>query len=610
MIGAIFMKLFEHYLHLQSTLSAQEEYSEVQVSFKITIEEIADVLCCTKRHTKFIIKQFLDMKWITWEVVRGRGKRSTLTFLRSKDEVIREQAKELVKQGKYQQAFEHLGSVSTPMKEEFHDWLHGQLGVMIERKNEKEIDVLRYPFYNALKSLDPAMTLSRHEGHLVEHLFDTLLRFDAEKEELQPHIAHYWEEQEGGRIWTFYLRKGVTFHHGREMTAEDVLQSIQRLKDMSSPHHDSWMFASIKEMKAIRSTVVQFILQKPDYLFPHYLCHNQASIIPIEIWKNDSDLFSKKPIGTGPFKLVQHDNRMVVLEAYEPYFNGRAHLDRIEMLTLPDLYPNNNQHIFYWLTKGDQEQKWDKIDQVAQGASYISFNLNKAGPQQHLSFRKAISLALDLELMSRELVQQKLSAAYSLLPARSVAYQKETYDPDKAKQLLQESGYIGDPITIYATELRKGADHKPEVYWIQAQLEKIGVRSHVEVLPIEDIAQPAILQQSHLVLSGVGLSQNTILSLMKTFQAPTAFIKNMVGDDWANMIDKKMNEVKEERDRDKQMKILIELEEQLYQDYAIYFIRHRTFSVNVSQTSSLEGVSMNWSGRINYKDVWFRSLTQ
>jgi SgrR family transcriptional regulator len=610
MIGDIFMKLFEHYLHLQSTLSDQEEYTEVQVSFKITIEEIADVLCCTKRHAKFIIKQFLDMKWITWEVVRGRGKRSTLTFLRSKDDVIREQAKELVKQGKYHQAFEQLGSVSTPIKEEFHDWLHGQLGVMIERKNKKEIDVLRYPFFNALKSLDPAMTLSRHEGHLVEHLFDTLLRFDTEKEELQPHIAHYWEAQEGGRIWTFFLRKGVTFHHGREMTAEDVLQSIQRLKKMTEPHHDSWMFTSIKEMEIIRSTVVQFTLQEPDYLFPYYLCHSQASIIPIEIWGNDPELFSKKPIGTGPFKLVQHDNTMVVLEAYEPYFNGRAHLDRIEMLTLPELYPNNNQQIFYWLTKGDQEQKWDKIDQVAQGASYISFNLNKAGPQQHLSFRKAIALALDLELMARELVQQKLSPAYSLLPVRSAAYQKKTYDPDKAKQLLQESGYIGDPITIYATELRKGADHKAEVYWIQAQLKKIGVRSHVEVLPIEDIAHPAILQQAHIVLSGVGLSQNTILSLMKTFQAPTAFIKNMVGEDWVNIIDTKMKEVKEERDRDKQMKILVELEEQLYQAYAIYFIRHRTYSVNVSQTSSLEGVSMNWSGRINYKDVWFRSSTQ
>lgn len=379
---------------------------------------------------------------------------------------------------------------------------------------------------------------------------------------------------------------------------------------MSAPHHDSWMFTSIKEVKVIRSTVVQFVLNEANYLFPYYLCHSQASIIPYEVWQNDSELFSKKPVGTGPFKIVHHDDTMVILEAYESYFNGRAHLDRIEMLTLPELHSKNNKHIFYWLNKGDQEQKWNEIDQVAQGASYISFNLNNAGPQQHVSFRKAIAFALDLDLMTRELVQQRLSPAYSLLPARSATYQKKTYDPNKAKQLLQASGYIGEPITIYATELRKGADHKPEVFWIQEQLQKIGVLSHVEVLPIENIAHPAILQQAHIVLSGVGLSQNTILSLMKTFQAPTAFIKNMVGEDWVKIIESKMNEVKEERDRDKQMKILVELEEQLYQDYVIYFIRHRTYSVNVSQTSSLEGVSMNWSGRINYKDVWFRSSNQ
>jgi SgrR family transcriptional regulator len=373
------MKLAEHYLHLQSHLSTLREKD----TYKITIQEISDILYCTKRHAKHILKQLSEREWISWNIVRGRGKRSTLTFLLSKDEVIVELAKDLVQQGKHQQALEQLGSVSTNIQEQFHDWLHGQLGFIIEKKNEKEVDVLRYPFYKAIKSLDPARAMSRHEGHLIEHLFDTLLTYNDDKDELEPHIAHHWEDHDEGRIWTFYLRKGVRFHHGREMTAYDVVETMNRLKSISALHLNSWMYHTIKEIKVIRSSIVQFILTESNYLFPHYLCHNQTSIIPIEVWKEDQCGFSTLPVGTGPFKVIKNDDTMMVLETFETYFQGRAHLDRVEILTLPELYPNNNQLINHWINFGshEQQEQWDKLKQIEQGASYVTLNLHKEGPQ-------------------------------------------------------------------------------------------------------------------------------------------------------------------------------------------------------------------------------------
>jgi SgrR family transcriptional regulator len=597
------MKLAEHYLHLHSKLETSKEYP----SFLITIQEIADILCYTKRHAKNIVKSLDEHKWVSWDIVSGRGKRSRLTFLLSRDEVTKEVAKELVRQGKYHQALEQLSSVSPIIKERFHYWLQGQLGFRVELKDEKEIDVLRYPFYKAIISLDPARAQSRHEGHLVEHLFDTLLKYNGETGGVDPHLAHYWEECDGGRIWTFYLRKGVKFHHGREMTAHDVLETIQRLKSLEAPHLNAWMFNDIKEIKVVRSTTVQFILTKPNFLFPHYLCHSQTSIIPIEKWQEDEDQFSVQPVGTGPFKVVTHNDTMIVLEVYENYFKERAYLDRIEILSLPELSPKNKELINHWSSSESEKEKqeWHKVKQLEQGASYVSFNLMKEGVQQKVGFRKAISLAFDLDLMIVELGQDYIPA-YSFLSEQSATKGKKDFNSVLSKQLLKEVGYNGETINIYASELRKGADHSPEARWIQQQCEKIGVSTLIEVVPFSKLTQPETLKKADIIVSGVLLNQNLVLSLMRMFQTSIAFIYNMVGSQLAMEIERKLELVKQEKDRQEQLKILMELEEILRQNYTIIFLHHRYHSVNVNHNSSLEGVSLSELGRINYKDVWFK----
>lgn len=597
------MKLAEHYLHLLLKLETSKEYP----SLLITIQEIADILFFTKRHAKNIVKSLNEQKWVSWDIVSGRGKRSRLTFLLSRDEVIGEVAKELVRQGKYHQAMEQLESVSTVIKERFHYWLLGQLGFRVEMKDEKEIDVLRYPFYKAIISLDPARAQSRHEGHLVEHLFDTLLKYNGETGGVDPHLAHHWEECDSGRNWTFYLRKGVKFHHGREMTAHDVLQTIQRLKSLEAPHLSTWMFKDIKEIKVVRSTTIQFILTKSNFLFPHYLCHSQTSIIPIEKWQEGESQFSVQPVGTGPFKVVIHNDTLIVLEVYENYFKERAYLDRIEILSLPELSPKNKELINHWssLEHEKEEQEWYRMKQLEQGASYVSFNLVKEGLQQKVGFRKAISLALDLDLMIAELGQDYIPA-YSFLSEQSTTIGKKDYNPVLSKQLLKEAGYNGETINIYASELRKGADHRPEAHWIQQQCEKIGVSTLIEVVPFNKLTQAETLKKADIIVSGVLLNQHLVLSLMRMFQVPTAFINNMVGSQMAREIEGKLELVKQEKERQQQLIILKELEEILRQHYTIIFLHHRYHGVNVNHNSSLEGVSLSELGRINYKDVWFK----
>jgi SgrR family transcriptional regulator len=597
------MKLVEHYLHLQKALSN----TEAHMTHKITIKELSDLLCCTPRHTKHVLKQLEERKWIHWNIVRGRGKRSTLTFLLTHDEVIKERAQQLVRDGKYTQAMEQLSSAGLTLKEQFHDWLQGQLGYSVEMKDQKEIDILRYPYFNIIKNLDPIHYLSRHEAHITDHLFDTLLKYDMDTQELRPHIAHHWEVHNEGSIWTFYLRKGIKFHHGREMTANDIVETFRRLKLRNK--QNLWMYKIIKEIRVLRSTVVQFILSQKNYLFPYYVSHYHASIIPVEVWKKNPDKFTILPVGTGPLKIVKHNNTMMVLEVFKEYFQGRAHLDRIEILTLPDLHPKNDQLINYWKGMGHQNPNdhWQKLKQVQSGASYISFNLNIEGPQQNDLFRKAISLSLDLELMTQEIGDKNYIPAQSLLPEQTEILDKPIYDPDYAIHLLKNSGYNGETIRIFATEITEHLDQSHKARWIQSKLKEVGLNSVVEVIPVEKLVQPDYLQQPNMIVCGVTLSQNIILSMMNTFQAPAAFILNMVDPHWAKMINEKMMLVKTKAEKDNQLKVLLDLEYDLRESYQVIFLHHRIHSININENSPLAGVSLNWSGRVNYKDLWLKN---
>ncbi|MFU2104480.1 ABC transporter substrate-binding protein [Paenibacillus larvae] len=63
----------------------------------------------------------------------------------------------------------------------------------------------------------------------MQHLFNTLVRYNEKSRKLEPELAHHWESDGQQKIWTFYLRKGIYFHHGREMTAGDIKYTFDRL---------------------------------------------------------------------------------------------------------------------------------------------------------------------------------------------------------------------------------------------------------------------------------------------------------------------------------------------------------------------------------------------
>ncbi|WP_053220177.1 ABC transporter substrate-binding protein [Virgibacillus senegalensis] len=133
-------------------------------------------------------------------------------------------------------------SSSRKALESFIDWLFNTSNEQQEKLGDR-MDRLQFPSYRPLPVLDPLLINRRSENHVMRHIFNRLVLFDEKEGKHVPDLAHHWTPNHDYTEWIFHLRKGVLFHDGNEMTAQDVCYSFLRHKDSrESPYH--WMFFS------------------------------------------------------------------------------------------------------------------------------------------------------------------------------------------------------------------------------------------------------------------------------------------------------------------------------------------------------------------------------
>jgi peptide/nickel transport system substrate-binding protein len=121
--------------------------------------------------------------------------------------------------------------------------------------------VYRRPLGNEPTTLDPARISDIYGRSVAQQIFDGLVEFDHTLT-VVPALAKYWKATRDGLTWTFMLRKGVTFHHGREVVADDVVYSLTRLLDPRVKSAAADLFANIhgaREFREGRATRVSGI---------------------------------------------------------------------------------------------------------------------------------------------------------------------------------------------------------------------------------------------------------------------------------------------------------------------------------------------------------------
>jgi SgrR family transcriptional regulator len=587
----------------------------------VTVEEIARHLYCTERNAKMLIRKMSDQGWIVWTPGRGRGHRSLIRFVASAEELLLQEAKACVEQGNLNGAMGLLQTegLDPGVTERFIAWLGDFFGYKETDADGEEADTLRLPMRAPVHTLDPAELLFSRDLHIAKQVFDTLVRYDPERGRIEPHVAHSWESDEQGQVWTFYLRKGVKFHHGRELTAADVAYSLLRLRQSAQTSTNGWLAEDIRAVRPIGRLAVQVELRAPNWMFPHYVSSYPAAIVPEEVYA-DAEASAggddngraradvrRMPVGTGPFRVTRHDEGALTLEAFPDYFRERAHLDRVELLYVPD--PLRNRHrqaLTFHIGKAHHVQQpvpahWQTLRVMTLGSSLLAFNLRKAGPQQDVRLRRAIHLALHRERMIAELGMDNAMPARGFFPPPPGTPQ-DPLDDDRielARQLVAASDYRGETLRLLSL-----VGHRPQSDWVQARCAAIGVRMDIEELSHAEAASLERLMEGDAKVSGVVADDDEARCLIEMYKMSRLSIRAYAPDELRRTFDETIADIVAEPDAAVRLERIRGMERLLTDGYRVLFLAHTTQQTVFSP--DVRGISVNTLGWFDFKDIWFR----
>ncbi|MGE5702399.1 MAG: ABC transporter substrate-binding protein [Clostridia bacterium] len=600
-----------YFLELRAYFSG----SEVNKPFPVPVEKLSGIWHCTPRYAKLLVRNLCEQGWIEWKAGRGRGHLSQLTLLTGGDEILLREVKQKIEQGNVQEAMEFMNRFgSAAIKDEMIDWLSEGMGFSTQAVSDRLQDTLRLPVYRTILTLDPGMVYYTFDAHMTRQLFNTLVDYDHERGMIVPGIAHSWEMSSDAREWTFHLRKSVLFHHGRELTAHDVMFSLDRMRLNTERFESSWMFQDIEQIEAIDYKTVRIHLRASNYLFLQFLCTTFASIVPEDVVRNDEAGFGQRPIGTGPFRLVRHNDGICILEAFPAHFRGRPHLDRVEVLIFPNVEAGRLKEPD-WMSVmnsqgdtskeqrevlGNQEAEWCDLETLFSCCSLLVFNQRTVGPQNQLKFRQALHHIIDRERMVAELGGDRISPAYSFRPSRTIVDQGSTggvhLTRTEIEELVQASGYRSETFRLVTT-----AYHEADAVWIRERCKEFGIHLEINVRPHAEFANDALPDHDGQLYGNV-FSHDEVSELEMYLQNNYFF--SAYDRQTAAAVKEATALIFREPDWNGRQQKLAELEAYMQQTYSVlYLVQKKT---NTSFHKSVRDVTINSFGWLDFYKIWIQ----
>lgn len=364
----------------------------------VQLEEITEVLFCTRRNARIVLNKMEEQGWIEWHPSPGRGKLSQLNFKRSRADVSENLARRYLEEGKIGQALQVLDQDTAKLAQVVESYLGVQ--------HQEGLQVVRLPYYRPLSVLNPRKPIRRSEQHIIRQVFSGLTRLD-ENEQLQPDLAHTWEMITNTH-WRFYLRPSVRFHNGDLLTTEAVIESLHSLKDKR-------LFSHLHEISSPSRYVIDIHLSRADFKLPLLLSEACAKVLLPENTQNeDYDLF---PVGTGPYKVTQNDDKRLVLQAFDGYFGFRPLLDSVEVWVIDDVH---SSMVFPSLSSPIKPETGTFSDEVEldPGCTYLLLN-RKSGLASSEEWANYFSQRLGALNLYQQLPQDKI-VELGVLPAHGL----------------------------------------------------------------------------------------------------------------------------------------------------------------------------------------------
>ena len=323
------------------------------------------------------------------------------------------------------------------------------------------------------------------------NMFDTLVTWDA-KNNVIPHLAESWEFLDEDSL-QMNLRKGVLFHDGEELKADDVQYTFERaLASTIVKNNFSWLESV--EGKDDYTVIIHTLGAYTPVL--NALCSPLTGIMPKHLLEQNEEAMATKPVGTGPYKFVERkEGEYVKMEVNDKYWNGEVATKYLEMRVVPEasqratLLETGEIDVAYDVLASDVSRLEDnKGTAVLADASfkvfYLTINCNSGTEALKDSrVRQAIEFAIDKDALCSAVMYGYATPISSLVGpgvfGHDSAPTANIYNVEKAKSLLADAGYPnGFEMSIWVQSSDQTRQEACVI--IQSMLEEVGINVSVE----------------------------------------------------------------------------------------------------------------------------------
>lgn len=376
----------------------------------------------------------------------------------------------------------------------------------------KQGGAITITYKDDVATLDPAIGYDWQNWSMIKSLFDGLMDYEPGTTTLRPELAESYEISPDGKTFTFKLRKGVKFHNGREMTADDVKYSLDRVTNPKTQSPGAGFFASINGyddvaggkseslsgVTVVDPSTVKIELSRPDATFLHVMAINFSHVVPREEVEKYGADFGKHPVGTGAYRMAEWTlGQRLVFERNADYWHkGLPYIDKITfeigqepivaLLRLQngevDVPGDGIPPAKFQEVMADPEQKARVVEGGQLQTGYVTMN-TQMPPFDNVKVRQAVNMAINKDRIVK-LINNRAVPANQPLPPSMPGYDKAfagyAYDVDKAKALLGEAGHPQG----FETELFvMNTDPNPRIAQaIQQDLAAIGIKAAIQSL--------------------------------------------------------------------------------------------------------------------------------